>query len=122
MADNERKDGVGANPQDQSGKDVATLGGPTSHEMGTEYQFLTPQAQEAAEGAGEIAQPGSSAGPDHKRDDGREPEAYAERQSAGSTGGDAVNKQPESLNEIGRQRVQQPQAEQHGESGSGSAS
>lgn len=112
MSDNQSK--KSGDPEEQ---DVATLGGPTAYAMGTEYQMTTKAAKEAAEATGDATE-GVAAGPTYRADVGRDPEAYADKQSAGSTGGEMVEKPFDIQGEIGRQSVAQPEAEErHTEKG-----
>ncbi len=112
MADNQQK--TSGDPEEQN---VASLGGPTARAMGTEYQMISEPAKDAAEATGETSE-GVSAGPTYRADTGRDPEAYADKQSAGSTGGEMADKPFDIQGEIGRQSVAQPEAgERHTEKG-----
>lgn len=111
MSDNQKKSG---DPEEQN---VATLGGSTAQAEGTGYQMISEPAKEAAEAIGEASE-GVSAGPTYRADTGRDPEAYAGKQSAGSTGGEMADKPFDIQGEVGRQKIAQPNAgEPHTEKG-----
>lgn len=105
---------TGKDPED---KDIATIGGATAHTMGTEYQMVSEPVKEVAQAMGE-ATAGEAATAPERADDGRDPEAYADKQTAGTTGGEMNDKPFDIQGAIGRQNIAQPEAgEQHTEKG-----
>lgn len=121
MADNtEKTNSTGKASGDPEEQNVTTIGGPTAQAMGTEYQMESTAGADTAkaiQSAGSVSHSGQAAGAPHDADAGREPEEYYEKQSAGSTGGDLVDVQPDIQGYVGRQRIQHPTPEQHGEAG-----
>lgn len=77
MADKDSRELASIN--DQAKEETTTLGGPTAHEEGTEYQLVSEIGREVAGDLG----PNDAENTEQRSDAGREPEYYHDKQTPG---------------------------------------